>query len=249
MHRQFGIDLSSYKEAQMKRRLTSLRNQRGYASFAAYFDGITKEKQLQEEFIDRLTINVTEFYRNPNRWMVLQQYILPSLIKNKRRLTIWSAACATGEEPYSLALMMNEHFSDISIDIIATDLDEKVLQKAKNGTYKPEALKNISPDKKSKYFLYKDNQYTVSPRLKQYIRFQQHNLLQDAYPKNIDLIVCRNVLIYFTDEAKETIYQQFSHSLHDNCFLFVGSTEQIFHPENYALQLYDTFFYQKYINK
>lgn len=249
VHRQFGIDLSSYKETQMRRRLTSLRNQRGYASFAAYFDGIAKEKQLQEEFMDRLTINVTEFYRNPNRWTILQQDILPSLIKYKRHLRIWSAACSTGEEPYSLALMMIEQFRDVSFDIIATDIDEHVLQKAEKGTYKPEALKNIPSDKKSKYFLYKDNQYTVSPLLKQHIRFQQHNLLQDAYPKNVDLIVCRNVLIYFTDKAKEAIYQQFSHSLKDNCYLFVGSTEQIFNPENFGLQLYDTFFYQKYIHK
>lgn len=81
----------------------------------------------------------------------------------------------------------------------------------------------------------------MSPLLKQHIRFQQHNLLQDAYPKNVDLIVCRNVLICFTDKAKEAIYQQFSHSLKDNSYLYIGSTEQIFNPEKFGLQLYDTF--------
>jgi len=247
VYHKFGIDLRLYKEAQMKRRLTSLRNKRGFKDFTTFYRAIEQDTALADEFIDRITINVSEFYRNPARWDVLREKIIPQLIKEKRNIRIWSAACSTGEEPYSLAILFNEHFRHINPTIIATDVDENALAKAKKGTYLAQALNNISNDKKSKYFTYNNNRYYVNDDLKKQITFQKHNLLEDAYPKNIDLIVCRNVLIYFTDEAKNDIYHKFSHSLVKNGMLFVGSTEQIFHPDRYNLELFDTFFYKKKI--
>lgn len=245
IHRKLDLDLAMYKEAQMKRRLTSLRNKHGYSDFDTYYDALSSKEVLLEEFVDRLTINVSEFYRNPKRWEVLIEKIIPALSKGKEKLTIWSAACSTGEEPYTLAMIFNDHFSHLKVDILATDLDEKVLDKARLGHYKAQSLKDLPVDKKSKYFMYKDNTYMVDERLKRSITFKQHNLLNDPYPAKVDLIVCRNVLIYFTDDAKETIYQRFSHSLIEQGILFVGSTEQIFNPEDYELSLFDTFFYQK----
>src|SRR5699024_266791 len=99
--------------------------------------------------------------------------------------------------------------------------------------------------KKSKYFTYKDNKYYVDPSLKKLITFQKHNLLENPYPRNIDLIDCRNVLIYFTDEAKREIYSKYSQSLVSNEVLFIGSMKQIFQPKKYNIKLYDTFFYEK----
>ncbi|MEI3604733.1 protein-glutamate O-methyltransferase CheR [Pseudogracilibacillus sp. SE30717A] len=245
INEKFDIDLSLYKEAQMKRRLTSLRNKRGYADFSAYFNAICKNDELLKEFLDRLTINVSEFYRNPKRWDVLRSKVLPELTKNKKKLTIWSAACSTGDEPYSLSIMLKEHFNDIDVSIIATDIDENVLKKAKQGVYNASALKELPEHKKSKYFLFKNNKYYVNEQLKSIVTFKKHNLLNDPYPSNVDLIVCRNVLIYFTDPAKNFIYERFGQALNQNGFLFVGSTEQIFNPNNFQLSLYDTFFYQK----
>ena len=245
INKRFGIDLALYKEAQMKRRLTSLRNKRGFKNFTTYFDALMKDEDLLEEFFDRITINVSEFYRNPKRWDVLREKVFPELIKNKQRLKIWSAACSSGEEPYSLAIMLKEHFSHVNFSILATDIDERSLRKAQRGIYNESALKSLPKHKKSKYFIIKDNKYVIRNELKQYITFQKHDLLKDTYPQEIDLIVCRNVLIYFTDEAKDNIYRRFSESLTKNGILFVGSTEQIFHPYEYGLQLYDTFFYQK----
>src|SRR5690625_1241354 len=245
MNEKIGIDLTFYKEAQMKRRLTSLRNKRGYSSFDSYYKALTEDEELLEEFIDRMTINVSEFYRNPKRWDILREKVLPKLIDKKQRLTIWSAACSTGEEPYSLAIMLQEHFPNVQASIIATDIDEKVLNKAKEGSYNEQALKSLPKAKKSKYFMYKNNKYYVDEKLKKYITFKKHDLLKDAYPKDVDLIVCRNVLIYFTDEAKDLIYKRFSESLVSKGILFVGSTEQIFNSNDYQLTLYDTFFYEK----
>lgn len=247
VHRYLGIDLSLYKEAQMRRRLTSLRNKRGFRDFDSYFTALREDDALLEEFIDRITINVSEFYRNPKRWDVLREKVFPKLIEQSRgrQLKIWSAACSTGEEPYSLSIMLHEHFPNVDAAILATDIDEKALKKAEKGVYHEQALKDLPNQKKTKYFTYKNDAYHIDPRLKKIITFKKHDLLKDPYPRNLDLIVCRNVLIYFTDDAKETIYQKLSDALVENGILFVGSTEQIFNPAKYHLTLFDTFFYEK----
>ncbi|GGA61330.1 CheR family methyltransferase [Ornithinibacillus halotolerans] len=240
-----GIDLQQYKEAQMKRRLTTLRDKRGYSNFTSYFHAISKDTDLLNEFLDRITINVSEFYRNPKRWETLQNIVLPALTKNKKHITIWSAACSTGEEPYSIAIMLNEYFPDVKATILATDIDEIVLEKARKGVYHEQSLKDLPHNLKKKYFKQVGTFQAIDANIKRKITFRKHNLLEDTYPSNIDLIICRNVLIYFTDVAKETIYQQFSTSLLPDGILFVGSTEQIFSPSKYNLKLLETFFYQK----
>lgn len=241
-----GIDLNLYKEAQMKRRITSLRDKKGFNDFLSYFSALEKNKELMDEFTKRLTINVSEFYRNAKRWDVLQEKIIPLLLeKPQKQLTLWSAACSTGEEPYSLAILLNEYFPNVSIKIIATDIDDTVLKQAKQGVYPKQALKNLPDHLKNKYFDFEHNLYHVKSSIKKHIEFRKHNLLADPYPKNIDLLVCRNVLIYFTDEAKSSIYRNFSASLVNKGVLFVGSTEQIFNSDQYNLSLIDTFFYQK----
>jgi|SRR5690625_3326261 len=242
-----GIDLNLYKQAQMKRRLISLRNKRGFTSFPAYYQALDKDNVLLKEFADRLTINVSEFYRNPKRWEVLKDTVFPLLLKNRQKITIWSAACSTGEEPYSIAIMMKEFFSNIAVTILATDIDANVLDKAKQGIYQEQSLKELPPRLKKKYFKEENELFYVDPTIKQCVTFKKHNLLADRYPKNMDLIVCRNVLIYFTDEAKERVYQKFSHALGRNGVLFVGSTELMFNPHKFGLAILDTFFYQKMI--
>lgn len=245
MKKKLGIDLSLYKKPQMKRRIISLRNKRGYTDFSLYFKALDNDEALLKEFVDRLTINISEFYRNPKRWNVLRNSIIPGLIKNKNKLTIWSAACSTGEEPYSIAMMLKEYFPDISADILATDIDEGVLEKAKEGIYQGKALKDLPLLLKDKYFNEVHGLYHVDQSIKRTITFKKHNLLADRYPANADLIICRNVLIYFTDEAKNAIYRNFSSILTLDGILFVGSTEQIFNPNQYGMALLDTFFYQK----
>lgn len=245
--KKLGIDLSLYKEAQMKRRIISLRSKRGFKDFTSYYHALNNDADLLQEFTDRLTINVSEFYRNPQRWSVLQNKVLPMLFENKRKINIWSAACSTGEEPYSLAIMLKEFFPNKEVSIIATDIDENILKKAKEGVYQKQAVKDMPKPLIEKYFKKENELFYVDSSIKNSITFKKHNLLADRYFKNIDLLVCRNVLIYFTDEAKFEIYRNFSESLVDNGILFVGSTEQIFTPDQYHFSLYDTFFYQKHI--
>lgn len=240
-----GIDLQLYKEQQMRRRLTSLRNKRGYTTFSQYFDAMVKNETLMDEFMDRMTINVTEFYRNPRRWNVLQEKVIPKLTEGKRQMKIWSAACSTGEKPYSLAIMLKEYFPQLRVTILATDLDDEALKRAKEAKYAAVALKELPNELIKKYFTYKNNVYELNHDIKSMVTFKKHNLLHDTYPANNDLIVCRNVVIYFTDEAKSQVYKNFSEALVSNGVLFVGSTEQIFQPSTYGFKIYDTFFYEK----
>jgi chemotaxis protein methyltransferase CheR len=238
-----GIDLALYKEAQMKRRLTSLRLKRGYATFAQYFEAIAKDKDLFYEFLDRMTINVSEFFRNPGRWDVLENKILPRLVKQSPRLKCWSAACSTGEEPYTLALILMRKRYDATI--LATDIDEGALAKAKQGVYTERSLQDCPKELIDKHFHKDTLSYRISDEVKNKVTFKKHNLLADPFDSGFDLIICRNVMIYFTEEAKHELYQKFSRALKPGGVLFVGSTEQIFHPQQYQFETEDTFFYRK----
>ncbi|AZB43337.1 protein-glutamate O-methyltransferase CheR [Bacillus sp. FJAT-42376] len=238
------IDLSLYKEAQMKRRLTSLYEKKGFASFSQYFQAIKKEDSLLLEFLDRMTINVSEFYRNGKRWETLEKTILPELALKTGRLKIWSAACSTGEEPYTLA-MISKNLGVSSPMITATDLDENVLARAKLGLYAERSLKEVPVTSKNRFFTSNGDAFEVKEEIKKMVQFKKHNLLSDPYENQLDLIVCRNVLIYFTEEAKEIIYQKFSQALKKDGYLFVGSTEQIFHPDRYGFESAEPFFYRK----
>jgi chemotaxis protein methyltransferase CheR len=241
-----GIDLAQYKEAQMKRRLTTLRLKKGYTSFAAFFDAMTGDKELLYEFLDRMTINVSEFWRNANRWEVVEKRFIPEMIKqNGKRLKCWSAACSTGEEPYTIAMILAHHGVLSDSLLLATDIDEGALGKAKSGLYLDRSLREVPEAYVSKYFAPQDSMYVVSDTLKRGVRFQKQNLLTDTFDTNFDLIVCRNVMIYFTEEAKHLLYHKFAKALKPGGILFVGSTEQIFSPGRYSLEPADTFFYRK----
>src|SRR5699024_1529599 len=181
-----------------------------------------------EEFMDRMTINVTEFYRNPRRWNVLQEKVIPKLTEGKRQMKIWSAACSTGEEPYSLAIMLKEYFPQLRVTILATDLDDEALKRAKEAKYAAVALKELPNELIKKYFTYKNNVYEIKHEIKEIKKIIKNNLLNDTYTTNKDLIVCRNDVIYFKDEAKAQMYKNFSEALVSNGVLFVGSTELIF---------------------
>lgn len=241
-----NIDLNYYKEKQMKRRITSLMNRNGFNDFNKYFQRLKSDKFLLDQFINYMTINVSEFYRNPSQWKVLETFILPNLIsKSKKTLKIWSSACSTGEEPYSLVMLMTKFYNLNEIEILATDIDDEAIEKAKIGLYSNKALTNLPIEFKKKYFEKVGNSYRIKNEIKERVTFKKLDLLKDPFPKNIDLIACRNVMIYFTDEAKELLYKKFHNSLDNNGVLFVGSTEQIILPERYNFKTIKTFFYGK----
>lgn len=243
-----GVDLSAYKENQMKRRIDTLIKKKkcqGYEDFIVY---LRVSRQNIEEFMEYLTINVTEFFRNPSQWNVLEKDIFPELLARKNTLRIWSAACSTGDEPYSIAMTLSNLIPLTRVHILATDIDKEVLAYAKQGIYPAKSLISVPTNLKTKYVTETKEGFKIKDDLKRCIMFKQHNLLKDPYPSGMDLIVCRNVLIYFTDEVKKTIYKKFNHALIDHGVLFVGSTEQIVMCHDFGFTSNKIFFYKKVKN-
>ena len=240
------IDLNSYKEKQMKRRIETLITKNHINSYKDYVALIKKDKEKFDQFVNFLTINVSEFYRNPEQWVILDREVFPELIKKfGKNLKIWSAACSTGDEPYSLVMALSKHIPIKQIKIIATDIDKQVLDKARMGIYKEKSIAAVPPEFKKKYFTQIGNSYQISDEIKRQVEFKEHNLLKDPYITGCNLIVCRNVLIYFTEEAKEEIYKKFNAALVSQGILFIGSTEQIMNYKDLNYQRKQSFFFQK----
>src|SRR5690606_24366099 len=145
-----------------------------------------------DEFLDRMTINVSEFWRNPQRWEILRSKFLPEMIGNYSKLKIWSAACSTGEEPYTLAMILDELGVLGKTELLATDLDQGVLAKANQGYYLDRSVRDVPANFLRSYFNEEEGVYSVVNSLKQRVRFKQHNLLHDPFDNEFDLIVCRN---------------------------------------------------------
>ncbi len=240
------IDLSSYKEKQMRRRIDSLVKKNKCTSYDDYVKLLKTDKGVFDEFVNFLTINVSEFYRNPEQWDLLVNEFVPELIKKfGDNLNIWSAACSTGDEPYSLVMALSKHLDLRKIKIHATDIDKQVIATAKVGLYSEKSIANVPDEYKKKFFTKVGNSYQISDEIKRCVDFKEHNLLSDAYPKNCDMIVCRNVLIYFTDEAKDDIYKKFAASLKTGGILFIGSTEQVSGYKDMGYKRRYSFFYEK----
>ena len=243
------IDLSLYKEKQMKRRITSFVEKYGFTTFCAFLEEIRTNKELRDLFINYLTINVSEFYRNPVQWELFEKKIIPDITRYKGNIgeiRIWSSACSTGEEPYTVVMILNKLIPLEKISIIATDIDNEAMTRAKAGIYSARSLKELPREYLEKYFTRIDTEvFQISERVRKCVQYKQLNLLRDAYPMNMDIILCRNVLIYFTEEAKDYIFSEFSKSLVKNGVLFIGSTEQIMNYQKFNYRSLDTFFYQK----
>lgn len=240
------IDLNAYKERQMKRRIDTLISRHNINSYDDYIKAISSNTELFEGFVNYLTINVSEFYRNPEQWVILDKEVFPYLIRTfGTNLKIWSAACSTGDEPYSLVMALSKHLPLNKIKVYATDIDKQVLDKARMGLYNEKSIAEVPDEFKKKYFTKIGPSYQISDEIKKQVEFKEHNLLKDDYPKNCHLIVCRNVLIYFTDDAKEDIYSKFNKALIGDGILFIGSTEQIMNYKMHGYARNKSFFYQK----
>lgn len=242
-----NINLDLYKERQMKRRIESLIARKGFSGFEDFYKGMKQDVDLLHTFVTYLTINVSQFYRNPAQWEAFDKEIVPYLIqKFGNKLSVWSAACSTGDEPYTIAMILAKHIPIENISITATDIDEEVLKFAKEGIYTEKSLVDLPKEYLDKHFTrIEGDQYKVSDELKRCISFKKHNLLEDKYFSSMDIIVCRNVVIYFTDEAKDDVYKKFNQSLKKDGLLFIGSTEQILKAKDLGFEVQKTFFYKK----
>lgn len=232
-----NIDLSGYKDHQMRRRLDSYIARAEAPNVAAYCKMLEKDREACQKLRDFLTINVSEFFRDPEQYRVLETRVLPELLKKNQRLNIWSAGCSNGSEPYSVAILLAEQSPYQKHRILATDIDMGILARARaGGPYVPSDVRNVEKRLLGKHFSYVEGAYWVNERVKSRVEFQMQNLLKDPFEKDFDLLICRNVVIYFTDDAKRLLYRKFYESLKEGGYLFIGGTETMLGTSDLALE-------------
>jgi chemotaxis protein methyltransferase CheR len=222
-----GVDLNCYKSQQMQRRLNTFLLRSGHANWPSYFRSVRDDPGALRKLKDYLTINVSSFFRDPEKYAYLKEVILPQLLQDHSSLRIWSAGCSHGQEPYTLAMILFELTDPFRPhNILATDLDLSALEYARSGgPYAGEEVANLPAACLSRYFARVPGGYQVKKDLCRHITFRQHNLLADRFESRFDLIICRNVVIYFTAEVKDQLYRRFRDSLRPGGVLFVGGTE------------------------
>lgn len=241
----FRLNLHSYKEKQLVRRINLFASKHGVKDYGTLFKILSSDRKMYEAFLDHLTINVSEFFRDPVRFDELKNVHLKNMLRQKKRLKIWSAACANGAEPYSVAIILDELSPGQVHNIEATDIDQEILKKAVEGRYSSDAVRNVSRERLQKYFSFDGTHYIIHDRIKRVVSFRRHDLLVDEYGRDYDLILCRNVTIYFTRQAQDEINRKFSRSLVPGGILFIGGSEMIFNSESFGLMRISPCFYKK----
>lgn len=240
-----NIDLDYYKEAQMKRRITSFRDQAGARTFVLFYSMLDKDPVLRKKFVDYLTINVSELFRDHALFARLKDDFMPKLLQRSPRLKIWSAGCSIGAEAYTLAIILDQLTPHAKHRIYGTDLDEEIIKRAATGVYSKDEVRQVDQGVLDKYFAIKDGKYHVHDWIRSRVAFGKNNLLTELFESDIDLICCRNVVIYFTEEAKQKLYRKFFDALKPGGVLFVGGTETILSHQAIGFKLSQTFFYEK----
>ncbi|KKG54694.1 CheR family methyltransferase [Methanosarcina mazei] len=249
-----GFNCEQYKEAHFRRRVNVRVRATGSESYEEYLKLLRKSSIEHEYLIKALTINVSEFFRNPETFEVIEKEVVPFLIKSRsdslvKSIRIWSAGCATGEEVYSLAILfhraLGKDLDKYRISIIGTDIDTISLEKARKGIYPENVLKNIDASTREKYFVKKGETYQVLDNLRSIIRFKRHDMISESCIDHFDLIICRNVMIYFKKEIQEQLQLNFHRALNKKGFFVIGKAETLlgtasnrFKPYNARERLY-----------
>ena len=232
-----GISLGDQKQTLLASRLSKRLRDLGLTTFSEYYSQVTGDPTREEftRMLDLISTNKTDFFREPKHFDFLREHILPELA-NEKRIRIWSSACSTGEEPYTIAMTLYESVSDPNqwdFRILASDLSTRVLAKAAAGMYDAERVRDVPPDVVRRHFLRgrgeKEGQLKVKPHLAGIIQFRRLNLMDDRFPiKNpLDLIFCRNVMIYFDRQTQEQLVNKFYRYLKPGGHLFIGHSESL----------------------
>lgn len=232
-----GFCCSGYKERPLKRRLAVRMRARQVKSYEEYSCILDKNPEEYSLLLDTITINLSKFFRNSDVYGAIEEKVFPEW-RSKRRIVIWSAGCACGEEAYSLAILIEEgkrkkkllDFVDVSI--FGTDIDEEVLRKAREGRYEKFALSECPKEIVEEYFVLENGVYCLSSEIKGMVSFFKKDLLSEERAEepilsNLDMILCRNVLIYLEREAQEYLFSEFYRCLRDGGFLVLGKVETL----------------------
>ncbi|WP_432821598.1 CheR family methyltransferase [Trichloromonas sp.] len=228
-----GFDLGMYKDGCIRRRVARRARSCGARDAADYLQRLRGDKDEVPALMAALTIHVSQFFRNISTFEHLRDQVLPQLIQRlqgvrNRPLKIWCAGCAGGEEPYTLALMLHEMAPlGVPLSLLATDISPDILQRAHEGLYESQRLAEMPDQIRERYFTAEGDRYRLQENIRRMVRFQRHNIMTDTEYPEADLILCRNVLIYFSREEQERIISHFARVLPVGGFLVLGRAENL----------------------
>jgi chemotaxis protein methyltransferase CheR len=231
-----GISFSDINRPILESRVKERLRIKGLHRPLDYFDLVSNNSQEMRILLDSVTTNLTKFFRNVAHFDELKETVIPEIQRRKRlegekRIKIWSAGCSTGEEPYSIAITLLEVIRDFhswDIEIIASEISFKSLLAAQEGYYSGEKLENINKNYLTKYFEPKKDGYTIKGYIKKFIRFDYHNLMNDNGERDVDIIFCRNVIIYFDKAMQKKVMTRFFDCINVDGYLFIGHAESLF---------------------
>jgi chemotaxis protein methyltransferase CheR len=232
------IDFSQYRPQVLKRRIQHRFHLTGCKTFWEYIVLLNRDPQEYDRLIDCLTINVSQFFRDQEVFSLLGEIVIPEIVAQKqsqeaKKIRAWSCGAAFGEEAYSISVLFCEvlgnSLSDFDIKIVGTDIDKKALEEAPWGSYPRESLRKMEPYLLFKYFTQVQNnnvsRYVVSDRARELVTFINHNVVSDSPNQGMDLVLCRNLLIYFQKELQEKALSNLYNALNPGGFLILGKTE------------------------
>lgn len=250
---QVGIHLADHKKMLVKGRLSKRLRELGFSSFNQYYQFLKNDTNGEEliMFINAISTNVTSFFREPSQWDFLEKEIKQMEAKGIRKLRIWSAACSSGQEPYTIAIFLNsllKNPKEWDIKILATDISEDILKQAMRGQYSLKDVTGVPKNMLNKYFnrvqvntnAGPKEFYEIKDSLKNLILFRSFNLVYGNYnmiPKKFDMIFCRNVMIYFDNETKAKVVANLTSKIHKGGNFFIGHSESLINMKDVSLKL------------
>jgi chemotaxis protein methyltransferase CheR len=229
-----GIHFSSSNRTILESRLKERLRKSELASIDDYFSLISSKDEEMKILLDSVTTNLTRFFRNTAHFDTLKNYVIPDLVAHARagggkKLNVWSAGCSTGEEPYSIAMMLKDELpAGFTAEVTASDLSLKSLMTAKEGFYPDNRMNGVPEHFLKRYFERVSNGYMVKDEIKKMVTFDYHNLKNDSGKRNLDIVFCRNVIIYFDEAAQQAVINKFWDALSPHSFLFIGHSESLF---------------------
>ncbi|MEQ9666787.1 CheR family methyltransferase [Coleofasciculus sp. G2-EDA-02] len=234
-----GFDFTGYKRSTLKRRITRRMQSHNIDNFGGYLDYIEVNPEEFELLFNTILINVTKFFRDTDAWDYLQEQTLPKLLQEKDeqdQIRVWSSGCSSGQEAYSIAILLAEilGFDQFRqrVKIYATDVDEEALNQARSAKYEPKALKDIPEEQRQRYFEKVGNHYVFRSEVRRMVIFGRNDLVQNAPISRLDLLICRNTLMYFNAETQKNILARFHFALNENGALFLGKAEMLLSNSN-----------------
>jgi chemotaxis protein methyltransferase CheR len=242
-----GIDLLQYKRGQMERRIRSFVATRGEQDLLAYAKTLQTDKAELEKLLDRVTINVSQLWRNPEQWETLEEKILPELAESGRnRVRCWSAGSSYGAEAYTLAAIARRAIPRAAVSILGTDIDARMVQRARSGIFSAQDARDAPTATLAGHFELTDGTWHASADLKRLVRFEQGDLLRvDPAAGSFDLVLCRNTVIYFNEDVRDALHGRLAASLRAGGRLVVGATERVSEPARHGLASDSPFVYRK----